>query len=378
MREFIYSGIDAKGRRVTDWVVARDAQSALEKLKTDGYVNVELHTDDLSSPDAGPRKYRMRPEIALQFRTAGPLRAFVIHTREHYLRLWRLMVITILVLAVRRNLGAAWGAWDVFLLALLALPILMTLLAPKHAARYVQLQKALVGADWAAVLRWAQALEPVLDKLGGAAAVEAAYYRARALLGLGNRGEAYDELNALRARSDISMARLYWRNASLHMAEQDYSAARTALEEAVALEPDDSMLWISLAELHATAFQDPQAARSALNRARALPLAAPTHDAVAGIDAHIALCEGRFDEACRGLEAARSRARRQEAITPFARGLRHVLEAALVVAYARAGQLQAAQRCYAACSDFLRRQGLRVYQERAEVALREARVVAAK
>ncbi len=374
MKQFIYTANDPLGKRVTNVIPARDARAAVERLTTDGFTDIELRTDDLTTTTTDSPASKVRPGFLLKIRTAGRLGAYLIIVQELYRRYWFPLLLLIATIAIRRYNHNDWSLIDWSLAIGLVIPFVTPFLAPRHSGQYAQLQSAVLRTDWAEVRRLADRLAPVLSKIGSDGILELTYWRARSMLGLGQRREAFDELNALRARSDIPIGRLLWRISTLHMAENDYAASRAVLEEAVALAPDDLALWIGLAELLASHLNEPATARDALKRARSFPLSEQTREALSGIEAHIALCEGRYEEARRGIEAAIARIRQQEAATPLARGLRHVTEAALVVACARSGDPAAAQRAYASCRDFLRLHQDTSLLARAESALRDAGV----
>lgn len=371
MKEFVFQATDPHGRRVTGSVLARDASSALARLAAQGFVDVALHSDDITAQTRVRGSRRLNPLLYILLKNAGRTKRFAIRVRLAFAQFALLPVTGVAGIALRRGMGKAWTYVDGLLIALAAAPLLIAALRRTPASGYARMQVANLNADWSRMLELANELAPTLESLSAEGKLEAAYNRARALLGLGRRQEAFDELNALRAAPHVPLGRIRWRISNLCMADGDHAAAQRELEEAVEAEPNDPMLWLALADLYSTRLDQPEKARHALEQIRLTPMSPQTEDSINAIRAHIALCEGRYSEARPVLEAKVASLRKTEPNLPIARGLRHMIESSLVVACARMGDSTAAQRYYKQCAPFLKLHKSHLLLDRAENALRE-------
>ncbi|HZT08893.1 MAG TPA: hypothetical protein VFC51_17855, partial [Chloroflexota bacterium] len=190
MPEYLATGRNAEGKKVTERVEADSADDAIAQLRERGFDEIVLHTDDvgaLYSRQADVAK-TFSPREFLWFRALPrSVVTFLPVCLLLYKRNWFTLLLALAVLLYRRAVPAPWGVVDTLLAAYLVLPLAWALVAqllPSAAARYEQLVEAAAWGRWEEVLARADDVGP------GIPPEELAFRRAGALAGLGRLDEA--------------------------------------------------------------------------------------------------------------------------------------------------------------------------------------------
>src|SRR5215831_3288686 len=93
--EYLISGRNGRGRRVTEIVQAVSADEAVRLFEERGRTDVVLHTDDVIAPFFRPSKLRkhFRPSECVRLRTAGPVAYVAIVSLSLYRQMWTVCVL---------------------------------------------------------------------------------------------------------------------------------------------------------------------------------------------------------------------------------------------------------------------------------------------
>lgn len=359
MPEYIISGTTPNGRKVTESVIAPSAAAAVERWRTAGYTDIELHTDDMSCSPEGNRRggllgVRAPAKDTIRFTHASPSRAFLLTMWLAYRDLAVPVAVFAAILLVRRVRAVPVDYTDYLGLLALCAPPLVWLVIPRLAGIHHRMQRASAAARWHEVLALLPRLERQAHRAGNAPfAVNLAGHRARALLGLGRRDEAFAVIAALEHRPDVPRMRYFAALASLHTQLEEFEAAEECWRKGIAAEPENPTCWLGLAELLSFYLERPTDARAALERVRSFDLATVTKSILVGVEAAIALGEHRDDEARRLFEQEAKQLARMVPGTPIAEALLRRTQVKLVIACARLGDIDAAQRHFSECKPYL-------------------------
>ncbi len=283
--EFLATVRRGRGKRTTVNVLAGSADDALRKLRDQGYDQVTLHTDDVSSLTLQQRKHAaiLTPRDYLIIRdTPYDLGTAIAWIRAAFRKTWVTNLILALVLVQLRLTGWPWGILDTILLVAILFPILVgfmpVLATSPRRARYRQLLKDMHWGRHEKVLAR-------LERLRGVPARELIRCKARALAGLGRVDEALALLEPL--ADGVATPRWYYHalRGQIYDAAQDLPASIREQETALALAPDNSTILIGLGRRVIWHERNAKRARGLLDQAR-------THAISDLQEPHVLLLEG--------------------------------------------------------------------------------------
>lgn len=357
-RSYFYRAKNPTGQTINGRCVAGSADNALHRLTWQGYTEIELLTDDFSVPPGDERQEQTRrsvsADVAMGLASATPGGALWLLIMDGYRKLAFLLLVLGAFFLLRRYQGAPFAWYDCGFPLLAVTPFLIVLLLPRTPRYYRELQRAAVEARWPELLTWVERIEPALRKQGASGLLEIAKWRARALAAMGRKDEAVRVMEQVAEAPGVSRASHLVYLSMFHESLHDFQQSRACLEQAVEIDPENSLAWLALAELLAKRFESSAEARSALGRLGQGAMTATTRAGVSFIEAVIALNERRFEDARRGLEAMRAHLAAEAVSTPLAVGLQREVEALLVLACAGAGDVEAARRYFGLCEAALR------------------------
>jgi tetratricopeptide (TPR) repeat protein len=344
MPEYILTGRNHRARVVTEIVVADSADEAVGLFRDDGHTDVTLHVDDNAALFFRPSEVRtmFTPREYLGYRTRGRVGCTLFLIRKLYARTWWMYVLAALVLAARAWFGMEWGFLNSFAVTLLTFPIPMAILAElmSKAVPYRRVMSAARDARWADVARHIRRVRVPLPPY------ERPFREAQALAGLGRLDEALDHFRPV-ADDPAVPHHLYWTHkAILYQTAREREAALGCLARAAELAPANALAQIGYALSLLTVRGDVRRARAHLAQARAHALSDIGTPLLGFGEGVLALKEGRPAEAIPLLEAA------ARSLWPFTRGAPEVavivakIQANLALAYAAAGDHEAARRAY--------------------------------
>lgn len=308
MGRFFVRGIDASGRRRVERVVAGTGPEALARLAETGWRELELLTDAFGAGVTTPAAEATRAAVESTYDAEEEL-GFGRHGA-----LWQLWMTVkkggwVILLAVvyfgwRRATGVRWTGWDHFLLLAIAVCLVASIVTFWSSGRYRRMVLASAAGRWEEALRRVERLQR--SRIGKLIPPhELGMRRANALLGLGREAEALAEVERLDT-TGLAEWMVQTRLADFHTRRRRRAEALACLERAVELGGGQAEPHLSLAE-HLAGFleRQPAAARAALERARAFPIARNLEWAVARIEAMIAVEEGRYEAALQHLAKSR-------------------------------------------------------------------------
>lgn len=340
MPEYIVSGRDPRGRKVTEWFDAASADEAVRSFHELGYTDVVLHTDDVAAVTLKrakiPKQITAADYVAMR-RGGG---SYLFWTLRLYQLSWKTTLLLLVFLLYRRAGDADWTAWDGLLLA--------TTLGPFLAAAWIKLagaggafRRMMAARSWG---RWAEMLDrlgPLEGKLG---ADEFAFRKAQALAGLGRLDEAEALVVPLASGATIPEWYYWARMSEVYGVGKRKDRMLESLATAARLAPGNATVLLDQALAALRYDRDTRRARALLDEAR-------TH-AISDILAHSA-------EAVEGTLALELKdpARAAESLARAIRGLSYYrpgnpylglvtdrLRASLALAHAGCGDRAAAER----------------------------------
>jgi tetratricopeptide (TPR) repeat protein len=346
MPEYLATAQTADGKRVTERLEAASADEAVQALRERGYDEIVLHTDDVgalySKQSAVDSVITPREYVRLR-NLPAPLAGFLLLTIKFYTQGWLWYLGALALLAYRWSQGLTWNALDVAIVVYLLLPALFALVVqffPGAGGRYRRLIDAVSWGRWDEVL--AQA-----DSVGGQVAPEEiAFNKAKALSGLGRIDEALRMVEPFGDGQRIPPW-LYWsRLAAVYETAKRYDDAKAAMERALELAPDNATLLVDMAESEVWRRRNPRRARELLARARAHALSDVLQPFAMRTEGLIRLEEGNAREARELLEDAFRRAERFRHASPLMGAMLDKMHAAIALACAAEGDIEAARRHY--------------------------------
>jgi tetratricopeptide (TPR) repeat protein len=346
MPEYLATARDGEGKRVTERLDADSADEAVQALRDRGYDEIVLHTDDVGAlyTKQSAVESVISPREFLRFRDwPAPLAGFLLITIKLYKQGWFWYLAALALLGYRFLQGWTWKALDIAIVVYLLLPMLFALVAQFFRGAAGRYHRVIDAAAWG---RWEEVLARA-DSVGGQVAPEeVAFQKAKALAGLGRLDEALRLAEPFGDGQRIP-AWLYWsRLAGVYATAQRYLDAKAAMEKAVELAPDNATLLVDLADSEVWRWHNPRRARELLARARAHALSDVLQPFVMQTEGLIRLEEGNAREARELLEEAYRRAERFRHASPLMGAMLDKMLAALALACAAEGDLEAARRHY--------------------------------
>ena len=303
MPEYVLTARDLEGRKVTERVEAPSADAAVQVLRDRGCTEVVLHTDDVGAlypveDDVGkpvsPREY-----LALRM-IHGYLGDVVFLARKMYVSGWMLVLVAAVLLGARRMMTRPWSGLDSVLVAFLALPVVLAVVAAllSPVRRYNRL---LEHVAWG---RWQRVLELLPSLQGKITPDESAFRKAEALAGLGRLDLAMRTVEPFSDGSQIPEW-LYWgRLANVYesagLTDQVVASHRKAAE----LAPDNATVLLDLALAILRYQRDPRSARALLEQVKTHAISDFAAPFVLMVEGMAALEEGRASGAKLKLEQA--------------------------------------------------------------------------
>ena len=343
LREYILSARNALGKQVTERVDAASADAAVEALRRRGLSEIVLHTDEVGAVYTQQSKIEkhISPKDYLSFRQPrGYLGRVAFVARKMYALNWKWDLGFLVVLAARRWMDAPWGMLDYSAIGLLLLPLAWASVSQVSTPglAYHKFLELVAWGRWEEVLQESERLQGRLPER------EIRWHRAKALAGLGRLAEALEAVAPLASDPDLPRWLYFSRLAEVQATAQDWEAALTSVEQALAIAPDNATILIDLAMSLLQRQRDLPRARQLLERARAHALSdvlAPAADAAEGI---LLLEERKPDRAREKLEAGLAGLQKFSAASPLVGALLDRLRAYLALALAGQGEHAAADR----------------------------------
>jgi len=342
--EYILTGRNDRGKRVTEIVWARSADEAVRTFADHGHTEIVLHTDDNVAPFQHPSKLArtVNPRDFVGFRTRGRFGATLFMVRKFYARSWWIMVFAIVSLAFARGAaGPAMAVEDVWV-ALLAYPWVIAVVADlaSPANAYRRTLRAVLHGRWEDVLRLLPRVRIQLPPF------ERPLREAQALAGLGRLDEAIDHFRPV-ADDPAVPHHMYWEfKAVIYTTAREREKALDCVSRAAELAPNNAVALINHALGLLNVRNDVARARERLKEARRHALSDVSGPLCEFAEGLLALKGRRPGDAVELLERSRA------ALRPFARGYPPIgiviarIEGNLALAYAATGDPDAAVRMY--------------------------------
>lgn len=343
LREYILSAKNAAGKQITERVDAASADAAVETLRRRGLSEIVLHTDDVGAVYTQQSKVEQHisPKDYVGFRRPRgyPGRvAFV--ARKIYAQNWKWDLGFLIVLAARRWTDAPWGLLDYSAIGLLLLPLAWASASQVSTPGLVY-RRFLELVAWG---RWDEVLQESERLQGRLPEREIRWHRAKALAGLGGLAQGLEVVAPLASDPDAPQWLYFSRLSDVYAVANDWEAALTSMEKALAIAPDNATILIDVAMSLLQRQRDLPRARQLLEQARTHALSdvlAPVAEAAEGI---LLLEERKPDQARLKLEAGLASLNKFLAASPLMGALLDRFRAYLALALAALGDRTAAER----------------------------------
>jgi tetratricopeptide (TPR) repeat protein len=365
MSQYLITGRDRSDRKTTECVEAASAQEALETLQARGWFDLVLHTDDHVARISRPQVFNqdLTPRDFLAFRYRGRLARLAALSAELYVKMWKLLAISLAVLAVRRALDAEWHLLDGLCIASFLLPPLIALNWSRTSIQHHRLLTAISWAKWERALRLVPAVRQALPHH------YVAWHEAQALAGLGRLDEAIEILRPFGDGQQIPPASFWIRMASVYRAASQRELALEALEKALECAPDDPVHMIGLANGLLHEQRDADRARRLLQRAAQHPISDQAQAFFLMGEGIVAIEEGDARRAIERLEDSLRRKRPFARANPASAAAADVIEGWLALAKVMSGDLTAARRHFRRAEPRLRAKKIDKLLARCQAAL---------
>lgn len=278
---FILGSIDPSGRPSTERVPAPTAEAAIETLVARGHTEVKLLVDDpgrLTIPVSDAAHSKVHKYVtAQQFADISrqtSFRKFLGLLRRILAPLCIPIVLAIIALTYRSASARSWGSFDSLLVAFvtgaIVVPTLFVTFVRRGSRNFARLQVAVVHAEYEDVLRMLPAHARSLKRAGytpAGIALSVERYRARALLGLNRRDEAFAVMDALEKTEGVAGFQYLMALSLIQLADCDFAAVLHTCDQAEAARPEDFMPHFLRAEILAYHLHRPVEAQASLDRA---------------------------------------------------------------------------------------------------------------
>jgi tetratricopeptide (TPR) repeat protein len=391
MPGYFFSARDPSGREVTERVEAPTADSAVERLREEGYQEIVLHTDDVWATLRAGESVRPRQFVRVIYfrdyldRVAYGLDRFSpwltglslllivwdLATGAGISKLQMIVIAAALVvplLSPSKSYYRVWehaarGRWDKILtvgflvggilflvwnllagskvnaleLIVIGFALLWPLVGP--GARYYRVVEHAAWGRWKEVLRTLPELSPWLR---GLLAHELALRKAQALAGLGDLREGLAVFQPYEKSGVIPPWLYYSRLSEIYFAARDWDQAVAARERAVKVAPDIPSALLDLATALLRYKHDIARAKDLIDRAKAHPIIPQLAPGLAWAEGLLELERGDAQAAKQRLEAALEAANDRWAGNPIGRLQIDLIHADLAVALGRLGDIEQA------------------------------------
>jgi Flp pilus assembly protein TadD len=345
MPQYLLSGRNPEGKKVTERVDTSSADKAVEILRERGYEDIVLHTDDVGARYTNQRavERHISPKEYIAFRHFRGRRdhAFFI-MRKMFKQSIFLIVIAAFWLGVRRWMHIPFGFWDLFAILIVFMPVVGAI-ASQFFSPGAQYRKVIEAASW---YRWEEVLRQLPAIRGKISPEEAAFREAQALAGLGDFEEAMDIVRPF-SRGKRMPEWLYWaRLAMVYQATGETEQVIAVSEKAAELAPENPTVLLDLAAVLLRYRRDTVRARELLGRAKQHAISDTAAPFVVMIEGMLALEEGKFQPAIDKLEEAQKMMAVFRHATPIIGAVSDRTHAYLAIAYAKLGDKEVAIRHY--------------------------------
>lgn len=304
MPEYLATGRNSDGKKVTERVDTTSADEALRILRERGYDDIELHTDDVGAHYTRQSAVNevISPGQILWFRRMPSSLAFyLIVTLELDKKGWTWCVLPLALLAYRRYSQLPWIWGETVTVVLLLSPLAWGLggqFFRGQARRYRNLMEAVAWGRWEEVLAEA-------DSVGKAVpADDIAFQKAKALAGLGRLEEGLRVVKPFSDGVKIPEWMYLSRLAGVYQTAKCPDESAASMKEALSLVPDNATILIDIANSEVWLRHNPRRARELLARARTHALSDVIKLFAVYTDGLIALEERREREASPLLQQA--------------------------------------------------------------------------
>jgi tetratricopeptide (TPR) repeat protein len=301
--EYLLSGQDGRGRRVTEIVQAISADEAVRSFEDRGRTDIVLHTDDLVAPFFHPSKLarHFRPSECVRLRTAGPIAYVAIVALSMYRQLWIVGILLIGLIALCRLIEEDWSLLDAIAILGLFIPVWVAIYFAASGPFRIErrLLKAIGWARWEEVLR----LVGKLDRKRYHE-FQIRLRKAQALAGLGRLSEALTEFDRVADLPDVPASAYWTGQAAIYMAARETDRVLAVLERAYELNPAATLPVIDFANKLLVFRRDAKRARQVLAQARQHAIADTTYPWLLATEGLLALQERQTAEAVERLHEA--------------------------------------------------------------------------
>lgn len=346
MSEYLLTGRDRAGHKVTERVEAGSADEAVRLFRGRGYEDVVLHTDDVSALYTKHSRVEsvFSPRQYLWFRAMpGRLAAFLLITIKSYEAGRLLYLAALALLAYRRYEGWPWTFFDRVTILFLFLPVLWALwcqLGKRQPDLYKHLMESVSWGRWEEVLERIESISAKLPR------EEVAFRKAQAMAGLGRLDEALQLVKPFASGQTIPPW-LYWsRLSEVYKTAKRYGDARSADEKALELAPENATVLIDVARTAIWHDHDVQRSRDLLARARSHAISDVLQPFAIYVEGLIRLEEGQSQESLRLLQESYQGASAFRHASPLMGSILDQMHLSIALAHAQLGDLASAQRHY--------------------------------
>jgi tetratricopeptide (TPR) repeat protein len=342
--EYVLTGRNRRGRRVTEIVVAESADEAVRHFEAAGRTEITLHTDDNAARFLTPSKTlkTITPRQYVGYRARGRVGCMLFLIRRLYTQSWWAYGLFLGVLVLRRLDGDEWALVDSAAAAFLVFPILFGVYCEltSKALPYRRALRAVLRARWEDVPRHMRRVRIPMPPF------ERPFREAQALAGLGRLDEALDHFRPV-ADDPAVPSHMYWMYKGLiFQTARERERALDCQARAAELAPDNPVILIDYALGLLNVRGDTRKARERLAAARRHALSDVSTPLCEYAEGVLALKERRPADAVGLLESA------ARSLYPFTGGNPAVeivvarIRAHLALAHAAAGDHEAARRAY--------------------------------
>jgi tetratricopeptide (TPR) repeat protein len=353
MPEYLITGRNDAGKRVTDMVKTATAEDALEIMKERGFTDLVLHSDEVTAVLFRPSKFKNRLNFKqiLNASRRTPLQGLWHAVRKSiglYLVIVLVFALGNLALHLLGN-GFEWvNSFAILSVGLVVMPAWLFLrlfffggLRQSHR----RLQE-MAGARWDVLLQ-------SLSRGGKIPAHDRAFMTAKALAGLGKLDEGLREYEPYRDCEDIPEWIYWFRRADLFRTGGEHEQDVACLEHAARLSPLNPTVLLTMSLVALRYRHDVQLGRELLTRACRHPISDTTQFRVTEIEGLIALytndparARELLEQSLKELEVNRS--------NPLSQLMDAFIRINLATALAQLGEREAAERHFRQTEPLLR------------------------